>query len=174
MFDRDSFTIEEWGQIISAPAAIGSLVVIADLSGPLGLISEFRAIMNTMKEYTAANSANPLMGALQSYISTRPTKEEEDRLKEWAKEQEAAMKENRPETPEEFADRVHEIVDGVLEMLTAKGATAEDLSSYKNMMVVIAENVANASKEGGFLGFGGTLVSDAEESALARIRAELS
>jgi len=41
------------------------------------------------------------------------------------------------------------------------------------MMVSIAEAVAEASKEGGFLGFGGVRVSDKEESILAQIRAEL-
>lgn len=41
------------------------------------------------------------------------------------------------------------------------------------MMIAVAENVADASKEGGFMGFGGTRVSAAEESILAQIRSEL-
>ncbi len=174
MFNRDSFTVEEWGQLISAPAAVGALVVTADPSGLMGLINEFRAIMRSMKEYVAANSANPLMGALQTYMDTRPTEEEEERLKQWAKDQQEAMKENRPTTPEEMSARVHGIIDDVLAMLQGKGATADDLSSFKAMMVAVAEDVAEASKEGGFLGFGGTLVSDKEASVLAQIRAELA
>ncbi len=40
-------------------------------------------------------------------------------------------------------------------------------------MIGVAEATANASKEGGFLGFGGTLVSEKEQSILAQIQAEL-
>lgn len=174
MFNRDSFTVEEWGQIISAPASVGALVVTADPSGPIGLINEFRAIMESMKAYVEANSTNPLMSAMQSYMSTQPTDEEEERLKQWAKDQQEAMKDNRPKTPEELADRLRVSIGSTLDMLRAKGATADDLSSFKAMMVSVAESVANASKEGGFLGFGGTLVSDDEESVLAQIRSELA
>lgn len=174
MFNRDSFTVEEWGQIVSAPASVGALVVTADPSGPIGLLNEFRAIMESMKAYVEANSANPLMGAMQSYMSTQPTEEEEERLKQWAKEQQEAMKDNRPKTPEELADRLRVSISSTLDMLRAKGATADDLSSFKAMMVSVAESAANASKEGGFLGFGGTLVSDAEASVLAQIRSELA
>ena len=42
------------------------------------------------------------------------------------------------------------------------------------MMVSVAEKTAEASKEGGFLGFGGVRVSDAEESILETIREELA
>jgi hypothetical protein len=42
------------------------------------------------------------------------------------------------------------------------------------MMVSVAESVAEASKEGGFLGFGGVRVSEREQSVLDQIKAELS
>lgn len=174
MFDRDSFTVEEWAQIISAPASVGALVVTADPSGPIGLIGEFRAIMNTMKEYVAENAAgSSLMSALQSYMATNPSEEEEKQLKQWAQEQQDAMKANRPSTPEELTERIRENVGNALNMLRGKGATEGDMVSYKSMMFAVAEAVANASKEGGFLGFGGTRVSDAEQSVLAQIKAEL-
>ena len=41
-----------------------------------------------------------------------------------------------------------------------------DAAAYKAWLVQIANNVAEASKEGGFLGFGGVIVSDANQRCL--------
>jgi len=41
------------------------------------------------------------------------------------------------------------------------------------MILNVAERAANASKEGGFLGFGGVRVSSAEESFLHEVKAVL-
>ncbi len=60
-----------------------------------------------------------------------------------------------------------------LNLLRDKGAGEDDINSFKAMTYSIAEAVANASKEGGFLGFGGTLVSEAEQSMLTQIKSEL-
>lgn len=174
MIERNSLTTEEWGNVIAAPASIGALVVTADLSGPMGLIKEFRAIMNTFKSYVEQNTAaGSLMGALQEQLSTKPTEEEEAEMKTWIDAQQEEMKANRPQTAEEMKTLVRERTTEVFAMLRAKGATEEDVAQYKGLMLAIAENVADAGKEGGFLGFGGTRVSEAEESMLAQIRAEL-
>lgn len=175
MFDRDSFSVQEWGDIISVPASVGALVVTADPSGPMGLIKEFKAIMNSMKEFVAANSTNsPLMTAIEGYMTTKPSEEEEAELKKWAEEQQEEMKANKPQTPEEMKQLVRDRTSETLAMLRAKGASEEDINLFKRMMVAVAESVADASKEGGFLGFGGTRVSEAEQSVLAQIKSELA
>jgi hypothetical protein len=174
MIDRNSLSIEEWGDVISVPASIGALVVTADPSGPMGLIKEFRAIMDSIKSYVEQHSASsPLMSAIHTYLTTKPTDEEEADLKRWAEEQQEEMKANRPQSPEEMKTLVRERTSEVLAMLRSKGATEEDVSLFKRLMYTVAEGVANASKEGGFLGFGGTRVSDAEQSVLAQIKTEL-
>lgn len=174
MITRDSFTVEEWAQIISAPATVGALVVTADPSGPLGLLGEFRAIMDSMKTYVEAHAADsPLIGALKEYISTRPSAEEEAQLKQWADNQQAEMKANRPQTPEEMRTLVRERLSATMTLLQTKGATDADVHSFKDMMYAIAEGVANASKEGGFLGFGGQRVSDREAAVLTELKSEL-
>ena len=45
--------------------------------------------------------------------------------------------------------------------------------AYKAWLLQIANNVAEASKEGGFLGFGGVDVSDAEKATLSEIAAAI-
>jgi hypothetical protein len=54
---------------------------------------------------------------------------------------------------------------GVLE---AK-ATPEEIDAYKRFVMTVAQAVASAHKEGGFLGIGGKQVSDAENQALDEI-----
>jgi hypothetical protein len=54
-------------------------------------------------------------------------------------------------------------------ILAAKGSP-EEIAAYKNLIVDVADNVANAATEGGFMGIGGTLVSDAEKSAIREIQ----
>lgn len=174
MITKDSFTVEEWAQIVSAPASIGALVVTADPSGPFGLIGEFKAILSSMQSYVDAHAGDSsLMAALKHYMSNQPTEEEQEQIKQWAKQQEDQMKANRPKTPEELQQRVRESVSGTMSLLRAKGADEAEVGTFKAMMIGVAEAVANASKEGGFLGFGGTLVSEKEQSILAQIQAEL-
>lgn len=175
MLDRNSFTVEEWAQIISVPASVGALVVTADPSGPIGLLNEFQAIMKTMKTYVEAHAADsPLMGALKTYMGTKPSQEEEEDLKQWAQAQEDEMKANKPKNPEELKQLLREKVGQSLTLLRAKGASETDVSTFKAMMIAVSESVAEASKEGGFLGFGGVRVSEAEQSMLDQIKAELS
>ena len=175
MITKDSFTVEEWAQIVSAPASIGALVVTADPSGPIGLIGEFKAILSSMQSYVDAHAGDSsLMAALKHYMSNQPTEEEQEQIKQWAKQQEDQMKANRPKTPEELQQRVRESVTGTMSLLRAKGADEAEIGTFKALMIGVAEAVANASKEGGFLGFGGTLVSEKEQSVLAQIQAELA
>ena len=48
-----------------------------------------------------------------------------------------------------------------------------ELQAYKDTILSVAQASAEASKEGGFLGIGGTLVSKEEQAALYAIRAAL-
>jgi hypothetical protein len=48
-----------------------------------------------------------------------------------------------------------------------------DASAFKSWLRHIAQAVAEASTEGGFLGFGGVPVSEAEKATLAQVSAKL-
>ena len=48
-----------------------------------------------------------------------------------------------------------------------------DATAFSQWLQQVAQRVASASKEGGFLGFGGTLVSEQEQTALRDIGAVL-
>ncbi|MGK0269386.1 MAG: hypothetical protein ACI88H_000017 [Cocleimonas sp.] len=53
--------------------------------------------------------------------------------------------------------------------ILAEKATPDESREYKEWSMSIAENVAKAAKEGGFLGFGGTRISEGEIEAFAQI-----
>lgn len=174
MFTRETFTVEEWAKLLSAPSAIGAMVVTSDPSGPMGLIKEFRAIMASMKAYVDQHAADSsLMAVIKDYMSTKPSDEEEAQLKEWAQKQEEEAKANKPQTPEELHQRIQATVSDAMGLLRERGATEDDILSFKKMMVSVAEATADASKEGGFLGFGGVRVSEKEASVLSQIKSEL-
>jgi len=54
--------------------------------------------------------------------------------------------------------------------LLSRKATPDEVKAYKQMILNVAEKAANASKEGGFLGFGGVQVSNAEQSFLNEVK----
>lgn len=56
-----------------------------------------------------------------------------------------------------------------LDSLLARKSTPEEALGFKQWLHGIATRVAEASNEGGFLGFGGEKVSAAEREALASI-----
>ena len=53
---------------------------------------------------------------------------------------------------------------------TIQKLSPAEAAGYKKFLLDIATQVAESSKEGGFLGFGGTKVSAAEQSAIEQIR----
>jgi hypothetical protein len=59
-----------------------------------------------------------------------------------------------------------------LSVLGAK-ASPDEVSQYRQWLYAIAEKVAKAAKEGGFLGFGGTQVSEGEQKFLNELQTAL-
>jgi hypothetical protein len=57
--------------------------------------------------------------------------------------------------------------------LLEKKATPEEATEMKLWLAQIAQKTAEATKEGGFLGFGGTLVSEEEKAAIAKVNSSL-
>ncbi|HYZ26703.1 MAG TPA: hypothetical protein VE597_07330 [Geminicoccaceae bacterium] len=74
--------------------------------------------------------------------------------------------------PEEASTNAVEGLRQVAALLDAKAPA--DAAAFKTWLQSIAQHVAEASKEGGFLGFGGVQVSDAEKATLAQITTALS
>jgi hypothetical protein len=59
-----------------------------------------------------------------------------------------------------------------VQIVTAKGAPA-DVAAYRAFITDVGQRVANAAKEGAFLGFGGERVSEGERTMLASVESAL-
>jgi hypothetical protein len=60
-------------------------------------------------------------------------------------------------------------VKSAVELVARKGS-ADETMAYRKMLADVAERAANASKEGGFLGFGGVRVSDKESAFISEVK----
>jgi hypothetical protein len=145
MTTKAAFNAEDWSVVTAAPALTGLLMASA---GRGGTIRESVAIS---RAYAAAREAQP--GELLGEVLASPP---------------AGPAGRAPRTPEELQQFVLARLRAAIRILDL-GATPEEVSEYKRFVYGLAEAVANAHKEGGFLGVGGTRVSESEQAVLDRV-----
>jgi hypothetical protein len=144
---------ESWKNVVTGPAAALFMVATSDLSGPLGSVKEVQAAGKALLD--AAKQSEPT-SVLGSAFAGGLTTDMASQVKELAP------------TKEKLLD----IVKAGAAAVAAKSPA--ELSAYKATILSVAQATAEASKEGGFLGFGGTLVSKEEQAALDAIKAALN
>jgi hypothetical protein len=163
MATKASFTPEEWDQLLRSAVLAGMAVAAAEPSDVWGLIKESLAAGDALAEARADTGANRLVGAVAADLATAEGQTTaRDGLRANLAGSEASDVKGRTITELRL----------VAALLDAKAP--EDAPAFKAWLLRIAERVAEASKEGGFLGFGGVQVSEAEKSTLAEISAALN
>jgi Bacterial protein of unknown function (DUF937) len=150
---RDMFDESEWLKVRRGPLQALYHVATAAMSGPVGLVKEFTAATDAVSEATQTAGPESLVGAAFG-----------DGL---AQDQLTQLAQERPES-RVVLDGLHESI-----ALIARKSPA-DAQAYRDVVLNAAQRAAEATKEGGFLGFGGTKVSEAEQRALNDIRNALS
>jgi hypothetical protein len=140
----------DWNKVAAAPVAAMMLVASSDLDGPFDTIKEVKAAQGALIAAVKAAPAGSLMGAAfggglteSALKSVRDMAKDRDALTRLITDAAAAVKQRSPGEAEAFTATLRSIGK----------ATAE------------------AAKEGGFLGIGGTLVSAEEEAALKKLDA---
>jgi hypothetical protein len=146
MTRKADFNAEEWATIVDAPLYAAMRVISADRGGTL---RESLALGRAYQEARQRHGQNELLDELVK----SPPAIDPDRVRE-AGGNIAAV------APERLREAI-----GVLE---AK-ATPEEVDAYKHFVMTVAQAVASAHKEGGFLGIGGKQISAAEDQALDEI-----
>ncbi len=163
MADKTSFTPEEWVQLLEAPMLAGMAVSAAEPSGLFGMLKESFATGKLLVQAKSDAAANSLVRAVAAdYETAEGRKAASEGLK--AKLSGGA--------PADIKARALETLRQVGGLLAAKAPA--DAAAFKAWLAHIAEGVAEASSEGGFLGFGGVQVSAAEKATLAEISAALA
>jgi hypothetical protein len=150
MTKKADFNAEEWSTVVDGPLYAGMRVISADRGGTL------RETMAMGRVYQAAREHGGESELLDDLVKSPPSIDP-GRLREAGGNIGALA-----------SDQLRE----AMRILEAK-ATAAEADSYKRFVMSVAQAVAGAHKEGGFLGVGGKQVSDAEEQALDELSSAL-
>lgn len=149
MTAKAEFNAEEWSVVVGAPLLGATMVIAADKGGS---VRESVAVARAYTEAKDQGEGGEFMSAL---LSTPP-----------------AASANKPATREELHDAATTQLREAVAILERVG-TQDDVVEYKRFVFSLAESVANAHKEGGFLGIGAnpSHVSESEQAALDEIAA---
>jgi hypothetical protein len=131
------------------------VIAAASPSNPVGLVQEMFAAGKVMAETDQQGAGNELIGALVAEVKAR----------------------QKPEGKIEASDMAQlktQALDGLrqLSALLAQKSPGE-ADAFKQWLLTIARRSAEAAREGGFLGIGGTPVSEAEQAALGEVAGAL-
>ncbi|HTS21838.1 MAG TPA: hypothetical protein VMN79_08515 [Casimicrobiaceae bacterium] len=159
MARQDSFTSDEWTLVRLAPALVSSGVSAADPSGIFSTLKEAGAGAAGIAEALEANSGLELFSSLAADHGLPGMPDPRTMLGEGTREQQM----------QNFKGAVLERVKSAVDIVAKKASPAE-ADAYRNMIMGVARKSAEASSEGGFLGFGGVRVSSAEQAFLAEVQ----
>jgi hypothetical protein len=149
MTSKAGFNAEEWSIVAAAPLLAGERVAAAERGGTI------RERFAIGRVYAAARELHGESALLDELVATTPSIDLHELR--GAGDQVAASNER---------------LRAALAILDAK-ATPQDVAAYKGFVLAVVQTVAEAFREGGFVGIGGEEVSDREQAALDEIAAVL-
>jgi len=160
---KSDFTADEWKLLLQSPLIAGVAVSAAEPSGLIGMMRESMASARALIQATTDPNADALVKAVASEFETS---EGRGLAQEGVK---AAI--SGAKTPAEIVSKALDALKAAASVLDAKGGA--DAMPFKTWLAGVAKSVAEAAPEGGFLGFGGTQVSETEKATVAQIAAAL-
>ncbi len=167
------FSEEELRLLTTVPHAVGSAMAFADRSGLIGTGKEMMASARAMLEGVKRYPDNEVIRAVVPRMNAGgDPKVEIDRamqVRDWAV---ARMKSKGIDNPEKFRAQALTDVKDAAALLDAK-ATPEQARQYREWVMGVADGVAQAATEGGFLGFGGQRLSEGEQKLLTDLKTTL-
>jgi hypothetical protein len=161
--NKTSFTTEEWNALCDAPQIVALAVAFSGASGITGTIKEVFASSKAIVEGMKSDSE-----LIRSICAREEVQAAERELRGSIQQIKA---EDFAGSQQKLAALAVERVGAALAALHAKAPA--DVAAYKGFVKSLGERVAQASKEGGFLGFGGERVSAGEREMLAKLETAL-
>jgi hypothetical protein len=160
---KADFTPDEWKLLLQSPLVAGVAVSAAEPSGLIGMLRESMASARALVQVKTDPNADALVKAVGSEFETSEGRGlAQDGVK-------AAI--SGAKTPADIVAKALEALKAASAVLDAKGGP--DAAPFKTWLAGVAKSVAEAAPEGGFLGFGGTQVSEAEKATVVQIAAAL-
>jgi hypothetical protein len=157
MTSKSDFTEGEWARIRRAPFVAGMAISIADPGGPIEVAKE---TMASFRSASVPPSEEELLLAVAHDIQA------------FVRQKQNPMGDFKPTNAALAGQQVLDELRAVNEIVTAK-ATAEEAAAFRRWLVATAQAVADAAKEGGFVGFGAVQVSKGEHAMLDELRSSL-
>ena len=162
---QDLFSPEEWKDVVAGPTNAGMLIAFAQLQGPIGLAKEMQAIYNATVT-DVMNSPSELQRAIGAQLAQqRDASSQSDEDKAKAKQ---AADQAKGDPQSFFMGAITRAVGLVQQK------TPDEVETYKAWLIACAQKTAEAAKEGGFFGFGGTQVTPQETATIASLTAALN
>jgi hypothetical protein len=158
MATKTDFSATEWETLRDAPHAVVLAVAAAGGSGLFGSIKEAMAPAVILVE--ALKGENQL---LRQICDKEEIKASIESLKDMAK-----SSNDFKIIQALYRKSAIDKSQAGLDLLKRKG-TPEDVAAFRSFLLKLGEKVANAAKEGAFLGFGGVRVSEEERVILAEL-----
>jgi len=150
---RKKFTDAEWEKVRMAPVAATYLVGAASPSQGAGAMEELNAAVSSVDDALKTTSPTSVIGTAFGGGFTKAEVE--------------ALKRAKPTT-----ESVLRTIQEARAIVAEK--SPNEAQAFSGLVMNVATNVANAAKEGGFLGIGGEQVSKQEQAALNDIKRVLS
>jgi hypothetical protein len=161
MPDKSNFTPDEWKLLLESVTMAGIAVSAAEPSGLWGLLKESFAEGSALLKAKMDPGADALIKAV---VADFETAEGRSAARDGLKEKLTGSK------PSEIKAKCIETLRQAGAVVDAKAPN--DAAAFKGLRQ-ISQHVAEASKEGGFLGIGGVSVSEAEKATLKEISSAL-
>jgi hypothetical protein len=158
MLSRKDFSPQQWRSLRNAPQLVALATAAAGNSGLLGSLSEGMAAASAFS--AAGRAHNELIREIFAREEIRAAQQDIQTVLRSVTDP-AGLESRLQESALEAARAALEALQAV-----EAGVDADD---YRKMLAWLAEEVANASKEGSFLGFGGERVSEGERKFLTRL-----
>lgn len=162
MTDKSSFTPEEWKLLLESVMMAGIAVTAAEPSGLWGVLKESFASGSALAQAKMDPGSNPLIKAV---VADFETTQGQITARDGLREKLASS------LPTEIKARCIETLRQAAALVDAKAP--DDATAFKGWLREISQHVAEAAKEGGFLGIGGVRVSEAEKATLTEISSAL-
>jgi hypothetical protein len=151
---KDKFTPDEWKSLLKAPVLAAYAVAGAAPSKQDDFIREMAAVAEGVVEGEHRAAKDSLLGTVIADIVANAEDEQRGQTEKLSR--------------DEVKSRALATCREVAATLETK-ASAEESYEYKRWVLVVAEKVAAAAKEGGVFGFGGEQISGSEIATINEI-----
>jgi hypothetical protein len=147
---KADFNAEDWSTVVDGPLYAGLRMIAADRGGTL------RESLAMGRVYQDARAQHGTSALLDELVLSPPSID--------------------PQRVQQAGGDISAVAAEQLRKamsILESAATPEEVDAYKTFVMTVAQAVAGAHKEGGFLGVGGKRISEAENHALDEISAAL-